>query len=351
MQPIRVTHFTDPGCPWAYSAAPALAALRWRYGDQLDWDLVTIGLTEDARQYVDRGYTPRMMAGGYLTFRERWGMPFATAPKARVAATSRACRAIVVARGQDPRPRRRRAARPAAPAVHDAAAARRRRRAAPRARGGRGPRRRRRRRRDRRSRGRRGLRGRPRPGAHGRGRRDAVAGQGRELRRALALHRAVARLHPRRAVPGGGRLPVARGLRRPAGELQPAPGAARRAGRRARGARRRAAGAHHGRGGRGAAPRQRRARPPRRRGGARRGGRRRRGGAAWRPAATRCGSRRATPRARRACSRRGPSPRSAASSRCSPRGRRPRPACPRSRGRPVAHGPGRSRPARARPRC
>ncbi len=102
VQPIRVTHFTDPGCPWAYSAAPALAALRWRYGDQLEWDLVTIGLTEDARQYVDRGYTPRRMTGGYLTFRERWGMPFATAPKARVAATSRACRAIVVARGQDP---------------------------------------------------------------------------------------------------------------------------------------------------------------------------------------------------------------------------------------------------------
>ena len=25
VQPIRVTHFTDPGCPWAYSAWPALA--------------------------------------------------------------------------------------------------------------------------------------------------------------------------------------------------------------------------------------------------------------------------------------------------------------------------------------
>src|SRR3954462_8486494 len=102
VQRIRVSHFTDPGCPWAYSAAPALAALRWRFGDQLQWDLVTIGLTEDARQYADRGYTPQMMAAEYLTFRERWRMPFATAPKARVAATSRACRAIVVARGQDP---------------------------------------------------------------------------------------------------------------------------------------------------------------------------------------------------------------------------------------------------------
>src|SRR3954449_8693910 len=107
VQPISVTHFTDPGCPWAYSAMPALAALRWRYGDQLDWELVTIGLTEDAQQYVDRGYTPQMMTSGYLTFRRRWGMPFATAPKQRVSATSRACRAIVAARRQDAAPKRR----------------------------------------------------------------------------------------------------------------------------------------------------------------------------------------------------------------------------------------------------
>ena len=99
---IDVTHFSDPGCPWAYSAAPALAALRWRFGDQLRWRLVMIGLTEDAQQYVDRGYTPGKSAAGYLRFREDWGMPFATAPKAQVSATSRACRAVVAARRQDP---------------------------------------------------------------------------------------------------------------------------------------------------------------------------------------------------------------------------------------------------------
>ena len=49
---IEVTYFSDPGCPWAYSVNPALAALRWRYGDQLEWRLVTIGLTERAEQYV-----------------------------------------------------------------------------------------------------------------------------------------------------------------------------------------------------------------------------------------------------------------------------------------------------------
>jgi 2-hydroxychromene-2-carboxylate isomerase len=71
--------------------------LRWRYGDQLEWRLVTIGLTEEADQYVRRGYTPAGSARGYLRFRRR-GMPFATQPRARVSATGVACRAIVATR-------------------------------------------------------------------------------------------------------------------------------------------------------------------------------------------------------------------------------------------------------------
>jgi predicted DsbA family dithiol-disulfide isomerase len=98
---VGVTHFSDPGCPWAYSAAPAHAVLRWRYRDQLSWRLVTIGLTEQADQYLRRGYTPAGSARGYLRFRRR-GMPFATQPRARVSATGLACRAIVAARLQNP---------------------------------------------------------------------------------------------------------------------------------------------------------------------------------------------------------------------------------------------------------
>jgi 2-hydroxychromene-2-carboxylate isomerase len=94
---ISTTLHTDAGCPWAYSAMPALRVLEWRYGSQLDWRLVTIGLTEDAQQYVDRGYTPLRSAKGQLSFR-RFGMPFAPEPKARVSATARGCRAIVAAR-------------------------------------------------------------------------------------------------------------------------------------------------------------------------------------------------------------------------------------------------------------
>ena len=98
---ISATLYNDPACPWGYSANPPLRVLEWRYGDQLDWGLVLIGLTEHASQYEQRGYTPAMMALGHLRFR-RYGMPFAPAPKARVSATARACRAVVAARVTDP---------------------------------------------------------------------------------------------------------------------------------------------------------------------------------------------------------------------------------------------------------
>jgi len=101
MTTISVTHFSDPACPWAYSASPALAVLRWRYGSQLDWRLVTIGLAEDPERYVQNGYTPTRMAVGQLSFR-RYGMPFLGEPRARVAGTGRACRAVVATRLLDP---------------------------------------------------------------------------------------------------------------------------------------------------------------------------------------------------------------------------------------------------------
>ena len=94
---LSVTHMADPGCPWAYSALPAITVLRWRYGAQLDWRIVTIGLTESTEQYEQRGYTAATMARTPLRF-ARFGMPFSLGPRARVMATGRACRVIVSAR-------------------------------------------------------------------------------------------------------------------------------------------------------------------------------------------------------------------------------------------------------------
>jgi predicted DsbA family dithiol-disulfide isomerase len=99
--PITTTHFSDPGCPWAYSASPAHAVLRWRFGAQLHWRLVLIGLTESHEQYVARGYTAVRSAQGYKRFR-RFGMPLGGQPRERITATGRACRLIVAARLADP---------------------------------------------------------------------------------------------------------------------------------------------------------------------------------------------------------------------------------------------------------
>src|SRR3954466_5392516 len=100
---IEVTHFTDPGCPWAWSASPAHAVLRWRYGDALRWRLVMIGLTEQAEQYVKRGYTPARQALGYVRFR-RYGMPLSTQPRRGHTFTARTCRPAVTTRRRFPPP-------------------------------------------------------------------------------------------------------------------------------------------------------------------------------------------------------------------------------------------------------
>ena len=94
---IEITHFSEPGCRWAWSASPHLSVLHWRYGDQLRWRLVMIGLPEHGGEYERRGYTAEGMARGFRTFRRR-GMPFATLPRQHVHGTWPMCRAVVAAR-------------------------------------------------------------------------------------------------------------------------------------------------------------------------------------------------------------------------------------------------------------
>ena len=99
---ITAIHFTDPACPWAYSARPAHARLRWRFGDQIEWQLVTIGLSESAEAYEARGYTPERLLDTQHRFSARFGMPYSFELKPRMSGTSRACRAIVAARELKP---------------------------------------------------------------------------------------------------------------------------------------------------------------------------------------------------------------------------------------------------------
>jgi 2-hydroxychromene-2-carboxylate isomerase len=101
MARVRVAHITDPGCPFAYGGEAFASALRWRFGDQLEWRLVMIGLAENPEHYEARGYSSEMMTQGWLGFRHN-GMPFTLAPRKRVIATARACRVIVAARLESP---------------------------------------------------------------------------------------------------------------------------------------------------------------------------------------------------------------------------------------------------------
>jgi protein-disulfide isomerase-like protein with CxxC motif len=101
MSRVHVAHITDPGCPFAYGGEALVSALRWRFGDQLDWRLVMIGLAEEPADYEARGYSAEWMTQAWLRFRHK-GMPFTLAPRRRVIATGRACRVVVAARLESP---------------------------------------------------------------------------------------------------------------------------------------------------------------------------------------------------------------------------------------------------------
>ena len=62
---VCITEFTDPGCPWAYSAEPVRARLRWLYGEHIDFDARMVVLSESPQDYLDKGFTPEKMAASF----------------------------------------------------------------------------------------------------------------------------------------------------------------------------------------------------------------------------------------------------------------------------------------------
>jgi 2-hydroxychromene-2-carboxylate isomerase len=88
---LEVTLFTDPACPFAFSAEPARLRLAWHYGDQLRWRTRMIVLT------LEPGEAEKL-AEGAPTLQRLHGMPIDPAPYARPASSEPACRAVVAAR-------------------------------------------------------------------------------------------------------------------------------------------------------------------------------------------------------------------------------------------------------------
>src|SRR4051794_9109932 len=88
---IEIELFTDPACPFAFSAEPIRHRLRWHYGEQLIWRLTMIVLT------LEPGEADKLAAGA-PGLQRRYGMPIDPAPYARASSSEPACRAVVAAR-------------------------------------------------------------------------------------------------------------------------------------------------------------------------------------------------------------------------------------------------------------
>jgi predicted DsbA family dithiol-disulfide isomerase len=95
MSQVSIELFTDPACPFAFSAEPIRQRLRWHYGDGLDWTVRMIILTRE------KGHAEGL-AQGAPNLQRLYGMPINPAPYPRPASSEPACRAVVAARTYAP---------------------------------------------------------------------------------------------------------------------------------------------------------------------------------------------------------------------------------------------------------
>jgi predicted DsbA family dithiol-disulfide isomerase len=102
MERVKVTIYTDPGCPFGFNAQLPELQLHWHYGAALDVTRRMIVLTERSSSFAERGLTREMIAGNATRLRATYGMPMLTDPPERLAATIGGCRAYVGARLRDP---------------------------------------------------------------------------------------------------------------------------------------------------------------------------------------------------------------------------------------------------------
>ena len=59
---VHITEFTDPACPWAFSAEPFRHRIDWLYEGNVEWEPRMVVLADTAQEQVDRGFTPEKLA-------------------------------------------------------------------------------------------------------------------------------------------------------------------------------------------------------------------------------------------------------------------------------------------------
>jgi len=95
---MRASHFTDPACPFAFSAEPQRQQLRWHYGDQLEIVDYMVVLSEQTDEMRAKGFDTAKLAKGFQSLQGKYGMPINISERKRLAISVDACRAFVAAR-------------------------------------------------------------------------------------------------------------------------------------------------------------------------------------------------------------------------------------------------------------
>jgi 2-hydroxychromene-2-carboxylate isomerase len=72
---VKITEFTDAACPFAFSAEPDLLALRWLYGDQIEWTTRMVVLSESRAALDSSGITLEMIERNDAKLASEHGMP------------------------------------------------------------------------------------------------------------------------------------------------------------------------------------------------------------------------------------------------------------------------------------
>jgi predicted DsbA family dithiol-disulfide isomerase len=88
--PLSVELFTDPACPFAFSAEPVRQRLRWHYDGGLQWRIRMIVLTREPGE-------AEKLAAGAPGLQRRFGMPIEPSPYSRPASSEPACLSVVAA--------------------------------------------------------------------------------------------------------------------------------------------------------------------------------------------------------------------------------------------------------------
>lgn len=101
MDRVKVTIYTDPGCPFGFNAQRQETQLAWHYGDALDVTRRMIVLVEKGSTYEELGLTREMVSANTERLRSAYGMPMHAEPGDRLPSTLDACRAYVGARMHD----------------------------------------------------------------------------------------------------------------------------------------------------------------------------------------------------------------------------------------------------------